>query len=798
MAKHENAGRWRLEDTLYLVALSILVALFFYEAWLQPEGMWYAPGASYSDLTISHWPNWLLVRESLHAHGQVPLWRPSILGGTPHVGNPLSALFYPPNWLALLLPLASSFNVQYALHALGAGVALYCLARWGYGRSPFAAFVGGLGYALSPKWVAHVGAGHVGLCQAYAWLPLVVWALRALFRSRDLPLTLVGLADGADQGAIWKSRLQLFGCAAALAMAYLADPRVAFYGAGMAALYALYRLALAGLCSGWRLASSWVLPLLIAPVAFFLLAAVQILPTANLMPLTTRSAITLREASQDALPVRYLLGYLIADRGGAHEWMTYLGLLPLGLSVLALWRGRDRARWFWAGLALLALLYALGTNGPLFPLLYRLLPALGWVRVPSRALLLVALSANLLAALGVDALLDDKWPDPARRWARRLALAGGLTCAGLGVGIAILYGIEAPPALYALAGIGSAACATWLLGLWPRVPRVLVQAPLLVLLIVDLWLVGHSLIELRPPAQVFTDQDMDVAAYLVARTPPGGLSRVYSPSYSVPQHVAERLGLELLDGVDPVQLSWAASYVRLAGGYSQQGYSITQPPYPRGTDVRSAWEGARPDARLLGALNVCAVAAEFPIESPGLKLETQIEDTYIYDNQRCLPRAYLTGRVQLVDGWQQAHEVLQAEIDPTQGALVEGGRALAGPPGWTAATVGAHTPNRIVVEAKASQRSLLVLAEVWSPGWRVTVDGVEQQSHRVNGVARGVYLEPGTHTVVWRYRPASLRWGAALTLSGWDVLVVSIVWVWLKGRAGGRTSGSIGVRRHEG
>ena len=41
---------------------------------------------------------------------------------------------------------------------------------------------------------------------------------------------------------------------------------------------------------------------------------------------------------------------------------------------------------------------------------------------------------------------------------------------------------------------------------------------------------------------------------------------------------------------------------------------------------------------------------------------------------------------------------------------------------------------------------------------------VEQPIVRVNGLLRGVYLASGTHTVVWRYRPASLRWGAAITL----------------------------------
>ena len=335
MTRGENNSPWRVDDAFYLAALLGLVALFFWPAWSQPDGMWYAPGADYSDLTISHWPNWYFVKEALRASGQVPLWRPAILGGAPLVGNPLAALFYPPNWLALLLPLTASFNLQYALHAFGAGAALYALARWGYGRSPFAAFLGGLGYAFTPKWVAHLGAGHLGLCQAYAWLPLIAWSLRACANAVAGTAGSDGLLAFSPRDRL-KTCLLACACGAILALTYLAFPLIAFYGAAMAAAYALYRIAGAWRQAGGRSALGLSLTLSLIPIAFLILGAIQILPTAELMPLTTRSALTLEETGHDSLPWRYLLGYLIADRGGHHEWMTYLGLPPLALGALAL------------------------------------------------------------------------------------------------------------------------------------------------------------------------------------------------------------------------------------------------------------------------------------------------------------------------------------------------------------------------------------------------------------------------------------------------------------------------------
>ena len=102
-------------------AMLAVILAFLAPAWRQPDSIWVTPGAVYSDLTINHWPNWWLVKQSLRQHGQVPLWRPAIMGGAPLVGNPLAALFYPPNWLLVALPLAPAFHVLLALHLYGAG-----------------------------------------------------------------------------------------------------------------------------------------------------------------------------------------------------------------------------------------------------------------------------------------------------------------------------------------------------------------------------------------------------------------------------------------------------------------------------------------------------------------------------------------------------------------------------------------------------------------------------------------------------------------------------------------------------
>jgi len=327
-----------------------------------------------------------------------------------------------------------------------------------------------------------------------------------------------------------------------------------------------------------------------------------------------------------------------------------------------------------------------------------------------------------------------------------------------------LYPGRLPPALILLASVGAATSLVWILSLRPRVPRALVQALVAVVLLADLFAVGHSLLELRT-TDLVNQEGLATARWAAAQQPPpGGPYRVYSPSLSIPQHTGARLGIELVDGVDPSQLRWVAHYVGMASGCPASRYGVTLPYIGRNADPSTACREAIPDARLLGQLNACLVVADYPIQVPGLAFEGQLAGRYHYRNERCLPRAFTMTRAERVSSWEEAQALLVGGHDPEQSALVEDDRALDGSAGWQPALVQDRSPNHMTVHAETTEPALLVISEVWYPGWQVSVDGVEQPIVRVNGLLRGVYLAPGTHTIVWRYRPASLRWGAGITL----------------------------------
>jgi uncharacterized membrane protein YfhO len=68
-----------------------------------------------------------------------------------------------------------------------------------------------------------------------------------------------------------------------------------------------------------------------------------------------------------------------------------------------------------------------------------------------------------------------------------------------------------------------------------------------------------------------------------------------------------------------------------------------------------------------------------------------------------------------------------------------------------------------------------VLAENHYPGWRAYLDGRQVEVLRVNYAQRGVPVPAGEHEVSFRYRPASVVAGLAVSLLAAAAL---LVWWW--------------------
>ena len=341
----QEAVPGRYETAVSLLSLAILGLALLWPVVRHPEWWIWPPGAAHSDLAVTHWPNAHFTRRALWEQGRFPLWRRTIMGGTPFAANPLAGLYYPLNWLLLFPPWLSlevGFNLSALFHLWLAGAAMYHLMRRGFGTSVWGAIGAAVVYEASPKLLAHLGVGHVGWVQAWGWLPVVVFGTMQALRERVRP------ADGGmekqgegevgrqgDGGARARKFAILTGVV--LAVQFCADVRMMAY-----TLAAAGTLLLASTIRNRRYGIHH-LPLAVRSLAVFGgLAACQWMPLVALLRETTRASMDLQDATVWSLPWQYLAGLLLADHGGFHEWMTYVGIGTLvlaGVGIAKLVRG---------------------------------------------------------------------------------------------------------------------------------------------------------------------------------------------------------------------------------------------------------------------------------------------------------------------------------------------------------------------------------------------------------------------------------------------------------------------------
>ena len=616
-----------------------------------------------------------------------------------------------------------TFNLLLLSHLLLASLGTYAFSMQALGLEPPGAALAGLAFALAPWLSGQLSAGHVNVVLAVAWLPVaLLGAHRAVTSGRAGGALLAGVA--------W-------------AAALLNHVQMASFIAALTVAWFLTFMLKRGVSVGRRRQLGLLLSV---PALALLLSAALLVPLAEALPYLNRIALTVDEAGALSLPWSALLTTLIPTYGGEPEQVIYLGMPVALLAILGLALKRDRENWLLAAIIALATLFALGTHAPLFPLLIRWLPGLSWLRVPPRAWVLVAFCVALLAGRGLDALTRQHLDPTARRRVTLISLI--FLTAGLTLAAAILlFYRPAPPAAWSIAVLSVLSVAALVLrarALFRAGPSAIA---FLLLVTADLALIRAAWTEMRAPVEAFA-WGVETAEAL-ARQP--GRFRCYSPSYSLPQHTAMLYDLSLADGVDPIQLTDYAEFLATAGGYEITGYSPSLPP---SLDDASA----QPDATRLGLLNVGYVATSFPIEAEGLVLEGQWGDTYLYRNELVLPRAFAVPRATLPPG---SDISLEIPIEPRP------------------ARIAAYTPNRILVEVNLETPGLLVLSELWYPGWRALADGQEIPILRTDAILRGVYLDSGSHTVEFTYTPWVVWIGLAISVSAVIALLAYAVYcVW--------------------
>ncbi len=702
-----------------------------------------SPLSRYSDMAISHFPNAYYLAESLSRWKTIPLWSSTILSGYPFAANPLSGLWYLPNWLAVIIPIPIAINLLIILHLIWGGVGTYQLLR-GEGLSAIAALFGGLAFELMPKLYAHYGAGHVSLIMAVCWTPWLMVSAQKLWNI------------GSEHQTKYPSSLKRFVFPSlVLSSIIMADIR----WTGFAMLFWISYLitewisrkpktgTAQNLQNGEEplkiksLIGSITIPIVVASG----LTAPFLLPFFEYVQLSTRSQLTSADNLVFSLPPVKLLGLIFPAFGDYFEWIVYPGILVLLLAGLS-WTISHHSKYkiYWTTVFIVTLTFALGSYLP-GSSWWASIPGASLMRVPSRIVFISGMALVCLAARGLDGIITGNREKVFRVIKLLLvALIGFLVL--LNIGAAWITTQFLKNLVWSLIIGSTGAVIIWML-INGNPQRIWIIA-IFGICIIDWGAVDMSLFSPRQSQEVFAS-GKDVANYLMEDK---ALFRVYSPSYSLPQQVAVVYDIELADGVDPLQLASYDNFMKEASGIYEEGYSVTLPPFKTGVPA-SDNQDAKPNPELLGLLNVKYVAADYDINVDGLEYLTSFSQTRLYLNQYWLPRAWL----------QPLNLPIGKNISPVEDIS------------WS--------PNRIrisVVQSDEPQR--LVLAELFYPGWLVYVDGQRRQIDAVQGLLRSVEILPGDKNIEFVYKPLSLILGFLVCLLTMILVVGNLIYYGYRNR----------------
>jgi hypothetical protein len=735
--------------SLLLLAL-VVVAVFW--PFLSRLDLFLAPRSGLgTDIAYRHWPDLIGYARVLQEQGRIPLWDDAVALGRPLAGDPGVLWLYPFDLIFLIAPPTASFTLLAVVHVFLSGVFAMWFCRTALQTSRGAALVGGLAFMLSPKFMAHLAGGHVGLAYGLTWLPLAMLG------------THLAVAHGQWRGSV------MAGLALALQMP--THIQIPFYTAALMGAYFLYLwLPDAVEAIRARQRSKWS-PLLSRAGAFVLvvavfmgLAAALLWPFLSLLPLSSRAAFTARDAAWYALPVPLLATILVPTDFQFPEWTMYVGIVPAAMALLSLVGPGRRKTVFFAGVAIFAALYSVGPATPVFSLV-RLLPGFSQLRVPPRIWFFGTFGVACLAALGTDAVgsLDLKdWLAQHQRVVR-LALMSLLTAGVAAVGVLMVLRQSPLRLVFALA---IAAGATWLVAgsVAGQLGRRMVIAGL----------IGLTILDLAPAARLFT---MRVSPESVAPSSPAlewlaaqpGLFRVYSPHGELPYAQAAGLNVQAAEGLLAFQMGHAVDLIKLATGCSLSGYATGIPPCLTAEIDPMAYLSARPDARLLGLLNVKYVLSSHTLDDPDLTLVADFGAQHIFQNRQALPRAFVVGTAQTMASEKDVLTALP-QIEPGSVALLVEPLPLplTDDAPLQEANIVNYRPGRLQISVKRSSPGLLVVSQTWAPGWRATDNGHAISVLRVDYALMGVYLSAGDHVIDLIYDPPEWEWG-------WRVSCASLI-----------------------
>lgn len=688
---------------------------------------------------------WLSTMREAVWEGRLPIWEPDHFNGYPFISNPQVAFFYPPTWLAVLLPVNTGISWIVALHIWFAGIGMLFYTRF-MGARWVGALLAAVTFAFSGYVAVRLWAGHMGVVATASWTPWILvasaWSMKG---TKSWMAALAGIALG---------------------LAFLAGHTPSLIYVIFIWIAFVAYMIIIGAGRRWLTVRQFSLMALVG----LGIAAIQIVPTLEFVLNSQRAALADFEFATDfSLPPAHLITFIVPEFFGEpirtgywsvqnfEELSYYTGLLSLVAVILGL-RKPTKLTWFYFTLMVLGLAMALGRYGGLFSILLDVFPYLSITRAPARAAFLFVFAASAL--LGHTISTWEAVPIVQRkeqiaglmRWTLLVfSVAGIAALAANGAVFMAIHPTDTSGRLWHQLGGYSAAIVLMVASggiLWAYLSaevnqdrrKRLLAASLIVVAVVDLWFFGLKFVRVET-----VDPD---------------------PVWLESREVIEDENSRILPWGVPI---FAQNGNKEVGLQSVFGYESLAP----GTHLALASSVPDPRSSAYDILNAGYVVAQVPLDQytdgdAALEFVKKEGSTWVYKRPKSLPNIRFVYEYEVIENKQTAIERLhEPDFNPIRKAILQHEpNCPVGPTPSTPVTavVTDRIPGLWQVVTRTDSPGLLLLAETDYPGWQVNIDGASQESLRAYTSIKAVCVPAGEHLVEWRLVPYSLLFGGALTL----------------------------------
>ncbi len=158
------------------------------------------------------------------------------------------------------------------------------------------------------------------------------------------------------------------------------------------------------------------------------------------------------------------------------------------------------------------------------------------------------------------------------------------------------------------------------------------------------------------------------------------------------------------------------------------------------------------------------------LDSNRWQIVNEVDGVQILRNRRHLSRAWVVAEAIAVDGEQALRRIsddptfdprrtVLLEVNPDEIPQLPGGMVSSD----TEVRLVEYQPTQLTIETKAPTNTVLVLSEMFYPGWEATLDGQRVPIMLANYLLRAVAVPGGEHQIQLRYRAPAARNGAIIS-----------------------------------